>query len=92
MSDASGESGRRDGEGVALAVLTGVAGAQKLVAAGRRRGRVGRAHGRSGWKEVGGGGMWVTTAVGNSRRPVRSSKWSVRPTTADSHPKTPPHG
>jgi len=55
------------------------------------RDRVGRAHGFGGWKNVGGGGMGVTTAFRNSGRPVRSSKWRVRPTTADSHIKTPLH-
>jgi len=34
VGDASGEGDRRDGEGVALAVLTGVVGGKKSVAAG----------------------------------------------------------
>jgi len=61
------------------------------VVSGWMRDRVGRAHGCGGWKNVGGGGMGVTTAVGNSGRPVRFSQWRVRPTTADSHTYTPPH-
>jgi len=35
------------------------------VVSGWMRDRVGRAHGCGGWKNVGGGGMGVTTAVGN---------------------------
>jgi len=42
-------------------------------------------------ENVGGGGMVVTTALGNSGRPVPSSKWRVRQTTADSHPNAHPH-
>ena len=61
------------------------------VVSGWIRDRVGRAHGCGGWKNVGGGGMGVKTVVGNMWLPVWSSKWRVRPTTADSHTHTPPH-
>ena len=35
--------------------------------------------------------MGVTTTVASSGRPVPSSEWRARPTTADSHPSPPPH-
>jgi len=54
------------------------------------RERVRRAHGCGGCTKFGSSGMGETTAVVMSGRPVPSSKWHVRPITADSHPSAPP--